>query len=703
MVRQPEPFPPAPTTPARPVIEVLHGETVIDPYRWLETVDGDTLAWVDRQNDYTEDVLGSQPQVAYMQKALASILGSAERYMAPYSAPGRIFIKRQTSGRSQPVLVLLTPDKPSGTIVYDPGVEAYQPSALDWYSPSPSGHYVALGISRDGSEDASLSILEVETGTILADRIPHARGVSWLSDETGFVYTSRPHRGDVPDGEEYYHAHLKQHTLGESCLSDLDLFGAGRPMRSGHFGRPSKDGCFLYIFSGDGWRRTEVYRMDLATPARPVTPLLTGYDATFSGIEHHGRLLVKTNHHAPHYRIVAVDPEHPEEIAWQDIVPESDLVVRDFAVTRDAMAVHFLRDVSSVLIVIDLGTGLRRAVDLPNNGTLSDLSEGPDGDFLFMFESFTSAPTLYRLDPLTGALTQIAASTTSSLVGELHVRQDFYLSQDGTRCPMYLVYRGELGPGPHPTVLTGYGGFNVNLQSHYIPEVLPFVAAGGVFVQANMRGGGEYGEGWHRAGMEARRQNSWDDFEAAARHLITQGVTDSPHLGVTGRSLGGLLTAVLMTQHPDLVAAVVSGVPLLDMLRYHLFLIGALWIVEYGDPANAKDYAWLRAYSPYHHVTNGVRYPATYLIGAMNDGRVDACHARKMAARLQDATRGMDGAGPVLLRSHFSAGHGPGTPVEVFIQDHAEAWGFLAWRLGLEISTPPSDPAHASAGPKDTE
>jgi prolyl oligopeptidase len=680
--RIPEP----PETAVRPVTDILHGTAVTDDYRWLEIVDDETLEWVHTQNRYTDEVLGSRPEVAYMKEALTRVLAGGERYFAPAAAPGIVFLRAIQPGRDQAVL-LVNPGGADERVVFDPTADPQQPSAVDWYVPSPSGRLVAIGTSVGGSEDATLRVFETTTGREREDRIAHARfaGVAWLDDESGFYYTSHPERGQVPEGEELYHQHVRFHRLGTSPEEDPDLFGSGRPIRESHRLRLSTDQRWLYLFSGDGWRRTDVRRLDLTAADTPAEPILMGYDATFEGVERGGKLLLKTNHRAPECRIVAVDPDHPEDAAWEAVVEGSeDLVLRSFVVAGDVMAVHALKHVSSTILLIDLATGARAGVDLPTHGMVSALTKGPDDDFLFLFESFVEAPALYRLKA-DGSFTKVVQSTTSPLAEGIVIRQDFYRSPDGTPCPIYLVHRHDLGAGPHPTLLTGYGGFNITQQSHYIPDMLPWVAAGGVYAQANMRGGGEYGEGWHRSAMEAGRQRSFDDFAAAARYLIAQGITDRDHLGVSGRSLGGLVTGVLLTQHPDLATAVVSGVPLLDMLRYHLFLIGALWIVEYGSPEVAEQFQWLQAYSPYHHVHDGMRYPATYFIGAMNDGRVDALHARKMAALLQRVTRGVEGSGPILLRSHFDAGHGAGKPVSAVIADQAETWGFLAWRCGLAV------------------
>ncbi len=680
-------LPQAPDSPALPVTDVLHGEAVTDPYRWLEAPDSaDTLAWVRAQNAYVDEVLCARPETARMRDAFAGVLAAAERYAAPAAAPGRVFALWRGPSRPSAALVRLTGDGGAPVVLFDPALEARQPTAIDWYVPSPSGRYIAFGTSVDGSEDSTLRLYDVDSGRELDERVEHARwsSVAWRHDDSGFFYTRHPAPGSVPEGEEVYHKRVRAHALGTDPARDPELFGAGRPLMESHNLCLSEDDRYLYMFSGDGWRRVTVRRIDLTRRDAPPEVVLDGYDAAFHGVEAGGRLILRTDAGGPHGRIVEVDPARPGEESWRVLVRGGEeLVLRDFAHSGRHLAVHALRHVSAAVFVLNLDSGARTEVALPGHGTVTGLERGPDGDFLLMFESFTQAPTLYRLGT-DGGLTLVAESTTSELARGLAVGQVFYRSHDGTRCPMYIVERADgAAPGPRPTVLSGYGGFNIVRSSRYSPDLLPWLAAGGVYAQANMRGGGEYGEDWHRSAMEGGRQNSFDDFIAAAEHLIAEGVTTPDCLGIEGRSLGGLLTGVVLTQRPDLVAAVVSGVPLLDMLRYHRFLIGALWIVEYGSPDVPEHFPWLRAYSPYHNVRPGTRYPATYLFAAMDDGRVDALHARKMAALLQAATRDVPEAGPILLRTHFHAGHGAGKPLAAVIDELAEVWGFLAWRLGL--------------------
>jgi len=686
----PEPPDSPPETARHPIVERVFGETFVDPYRWLEDSGSEeTRAWIAAENSYTDGVLADRPEVARLRSDLDSLLRSLESVERPAAGGGRLFFLRRRPGHNQPALMHLGEDG-AEHVLYDP--EREDPSALssiDWMHPSSDGRRIAFGVSRDGTEDSVLFVADVTTASLLPDRIPHTRfcALAWLRDGSGFYYTRHPEPGSVPPGEEFYHGRVFFHRLGTPATEDPKVFGDGRPMKERYSILLDEDRRALYILAGDGWRRTSVFRLSLQDGG--VTNVLDGFDATFEGRVAEGSLIFLTNHRAPAYRIVAVDPERADERSWRTVLGESpDQVLRSFAVNSGRLLVHALRDVRSTLMLIDLDTLAATPVDLPGIGTVEDVEEGPDEGFVVTYTSFVKARTIYHVDPRTASLKELAAGTTPPIASELDVRQEVARSRDGTPVRMTIVARRGLPPGPRPTMLTGYGGFNIARTSMFFPEILPWLAYGGVFVQANMRGGGEYGDAWHRAGMLDKKQRVFEDFFAAAEHLIATGVTDREHFAAHGRSNGGLLMGACLTQRPDLFKAVVSGVPLLDMLRFDRFLIGALWTTEYGDPADEAAFRWLRAYSPYHNVRLGTVVPATYFYAAMDDGRVDALHARKMTALLQDTLREVPDAPPILMRTEFHAGHGMGKPVGGVIAEQAEIWGFAAWQCGLLTPAP---------------
>ncbi len=620
-----------------------------------------------------------------MRAALAPVLAGGVRYAAPAAGGDRVFVLRRSAAEESAVLVALDATGGATRVLFDPAREARQPTAIDWYVPSPCGRFIALGTSVDGSEDSSLRVLDADRGEELGERVEHARwaSVAWRHDGSAFAYTRHPMPGSVPSGEEFYHQRVHLHVVGTDRIPDPELFGADRPLRESHHLVLSEDDHHLYIFSAEHSRHVTLRRLDLRRPGAEPEVLIAGLEGSLGGIETGGRLLLLTSVDAPYGRIVEVDPEQPAPDRWRELVRGTEgFVLRGLRRVRSGIAVHALSDVAARVVLFDRDGTHPTEVPIPDNGTVTALATGPEEDLLLLYESFVQAPTLYRADA-NGAVSVVVASDTSPLARALEVRRLLYTSRDGTRCPLFLVSGPGAAAEPRPTVLSGYGGFNIARASRYAPEILPWVAAGGVYAWACLRGGGEYGDRWHKAAVEGGRQNSFDDFIAAAEYLIEAGVTSPERLGVEGRSLGGLLTGVFLTQRPELAAAVSSGMPLLDMLRYHLFLIGASWMEEYGSPDSAEAFRWLLAYSPYHNIRPGVRYPATYLFCAMDDGRVDAMHARKMAARLGARAADVDGAGPVLLRTYFHAGHGAGRPLGAAIAELAEEWGFFAWRLGL--------------------
>jgi prolyl oligopeptidase len=396
---------------------------------------------------------------------------------------------------------------------------------------------------------------------------------------------------------------------------------------------------------------------------------------------------LRTNIDAPNYRIVRASFDSPERASWQTIVPEGEQSIELFDVSRDAVAVVRLASATSRVQLWSRDGTSHREVELPGLGTVVGISADPGGDLVtFSFESFTSPPAGYAITK--DGLKQIVRLVpprgldTSSF----DVEQTTYASKDGTRVTMFLVHRKDVRPtGDVPTVLSGYGGFNISRTPLYAPGVVAWVEAGGLFAMPNLRGGGEYGERWHRDGMLERKQNVFDDFHAAAEALVSQGWTSRSRLGISGGSNGGLLTGAALTQRPELFSAVYCAVPLLDMLRYQNFLIARFWIAEYGSAEDPTQYRWLKAYSPYHHVREGVRYPAVLFTTAEGDSRVDPMHARKMTALMQSVTA-KDPEAVVLLRVERDAGHGVGKPLDKQVEDLADQYSFFAWRLGLEPS-----------------
>ena len=667
-------------------VELLHGESIPDPYRWLENGDDPkTQGWTAEQNALTEGLLETVPGRERIRERLDELL-SIGALSAPDPVRGRYFYQRRDGRQNQPVLYVRQGLQGDDRPLIDPNqLDPNGTTALDWYYPSEDGRLLAYGISENGSEQSVLYVMKVETGALLRDRIPRTRSadLAWLPDGTGFYYTRYPAEGDVPEGEEHYHRAVFFHRLGSDPAGDPLVF---RPAEKEHWPGVglSPDGRWLVIGVARTFDQTDLYLQDLVAGS-PPTAVAKDLPATFDGEVVRGRLYLRTNLDAPTYRLYLVDPERPAREGWREIIPPSDdAVLESVRITGSALALSYLERASSRLRLADLDGGGMHELPLPTIGSLFGLSGEWDGEELFFgFTSYTVPPTVYRLD-LGSGVTELWRRVEADLdPTRYEVRQVTYASRDGTPVTMFLVHGTALArDGSNPVYLTGYGGFNISMTPAFSRSLLLWLERGGVVAIPNIRGGGEYGEAWHQGGMLGRKQNSFDDFIAAGEWLVREGYTRPERLAAAGGSNGGLLMGAVLTQRPELFAAVVVQVPLLDMLRYHRFLIARLWIPEYGSAEDAEQFGWLRAYSPYHHVRDGTAYPAVLLATAESDTRVDPMHARKMAARLQAATASDR---PVLLRLEARAGHGAGKPLNKVLDELTDTWTFVFWQLRVEV------------------
>jgi prolyl oligopeptidase len=675
-----------PETPTHDIADVLHGETIADPYRWLE--DGttpETRLWTEQQNAVTEAYLAAVPGRERIGRRLEELLGIGV-LGAPTPKRGRYFYLRRDGRQNHPVLYWRDGVEGIDRVAVDPNaLNEAGTTALDWYYPSEDGGLLAYGLSENGNEESVLHLLEVGTGRDLPDRIPRMRAASlaWLPDSTGFYYTRYPAPDEVPEGEEQYHRALYFHRLGTDPAADPLVFQPAAKEYWPGVGL-SPDGRWLIISVARTFDQVDLYLQDLASGGELVS-VARDLPASFDGEIAHGRLFLRTNLDAPTYRLYAVDPERPNRASWREIVPpRAEAVLESVVVAGDRLALGYLERASSRLRLTDLDGGLVEDVALPALGSVFGFGAEWDGRELFYgFSSYSVPPSVYRIDLSTGISSlwrQVEAVIDPT---RFKVEQVSYQSSDGTEISMFLVHRtGLVRDGDNPTYLTAYGGFNISMTPAFSRSLLLWLERGGVVAVPNIRGGGEYGEGWHQAGILANKQNSFNDFIAAAEWLIREQYTRSERLAAAGGSNGGLLMGAALTQRPELFRAVLIQVPLLDMLRYHRFLIARLWIPEYGSADDPEQFRWLRAYSPYHHVRPGVAYPAVLLATAESDTRVDPMHARKMAARLQAAT---SAERPVLLRLEAQAGHGAGKPLSKVQQELTDSWTFVFSELGVEV------------------
>ena len=675
-----------PETAIRDVRDILHGEELVDPYRWLEDGESpETKQWTEHQNAFTEAYLSRFPGRPRIRRRLEQlraigVLGT------PTPARGRYYYLRRDGMQNHPVLYCRMGVGGEDRAVVNPNtLNSAGTTALDWYYPSEDGRLLAYGLSENGTEQSVLHVLDVEQGKLLDDRIARTRAASlaWLPDGRGFYYTRYPAAGEVPAGEESYHRAIYFHRLGADPVSDALVY---QPREKEFWPGVSlsPDGRWLLISVARTFDQTDLYIRDLAADG-PLVAVAENLPASFDGQVAHGRLFLRTNQGAPTYRLYAIRPEQPDRSGWHEIVPpREEAVLEGVTVTGNRLALSYLEQAASRLRLTDLEGRAVQEVELPALGSLFGVSAEWDGQELFYgFSSYTVPPSVYRLDLESGACDLWKRVDAEIDSARFTVRQVHYPSRDGTQISMFVVHRNGLPlNGDNPAYLTGYGGFNISMTPAFSRSLLLWLEHGGVLAIPNIRGGGEYGERWHQGGILGNKQNSFDDFIGAAEWLIQQGYTRPGRLAAAGGSNGGLLAGAVLTQRPDLFRAVLIQVPLLDMLRYHRFLIARLWIPEYGSADDPAQFQWLRSYSPYHHVRDGQSYPAVLLATAESDTRVDPMHARKMAARLQAAT---SGDYPVLLRLESRAGHGAGKPLSKVVEELTDSWTFVFSELGVEL------------------
>jgi prolyl oligopeptidase len=680
-------LPPYPASRVDKTIDRIHGVEVSDPYRWLEEGGAaEVREWVDRENAYARDILDRLPGREKIHHRLNTLL-QIGMIGTPVPARGSYFQARREGNQNQPILYVREGLKGKDRVVLDPNtLSADGTIALDWWFPSRDGKLLAYGLSTDGSEHSTLHVRDVAAGKDLPDVIERTRACSlaWLPEGKGFYYTRYPAPGSVARGEESYHRHVYLHRIGEDPAKDLRVFGEGRPAEDWPEVRLSPDGRWLVVTEQQGWAKTEVFFRDCRQPESKFVTLVDRVAARYTVVPRNDRFYVHTNDRAPRYRVFEVDPHRPARTEWTEIIPQRpDEILEGISQVGDRIFCQYMRQASAKLQVFDTKGKSIREVDLPGLGSITGLASEWDGTELFYgFQSFVVPPTIYRFDLETNRSERFEQVKTDIDFDAYQVDEIQFDSKDGTAIHMFLAYKKGLERnGKNPTLLHGYGGFNISQLPTFSASSFAFLEYGGLLAFANLRGGGEFGEDWHQAGMLARKQNVFDDFIGAAEALIARKYTDRDHLAIMGRSNGGLLVGAALTQRPDLFRAVVCAVPLLDMLRYHKFLIARLWIPEYGSADDPEQFRWLQAYSPYHHVKDGTKYPAVLLEAAESDGRVDALHARKMAARLQAASSSDQ---PILLRLETKAGHGAGKPRSKVLEELTDTWSFLFWQLGMK-------------------
>jgi len=677
------------------VEDTVQGHKISDPYRWLEDPNSpDTQEYVRQELAYTRSILDPLPGREQIQKRLTQLV-SIGTITAPQVAGQDYFYTRRGGAQNQPILLVREGVHGKDRVLVDVNILASDGTvALDWWFPSKDGKYVAYGTSASGSEESTLHLIESATGKLLSDTIDRTRfaSVAWKKDSSGFYYTRHPKKGDVPAGEEVYHVKVFYHTLGADPANDPLIFDS-MTVGEGHTPQDipavqlaDDDDRWLLVTVFEGWSKSELYLQDLKAGTPPVE-ITQGKNFLYSGEIFQGKLYIVANEDAPRYRVFTVDAANAKRENWKEIIAQTDAVLQGVSVLGGRLFGQYEKNASSQLKEFELDGKPVGDISLPAMGTVSGiLGKWDRKETFFGFQSFTVPPSVYQVDFSTRKTSLWDKVDTPGIDPSAYeVKQVWYASKDGTKVPMFVFHKKGLPlNGKNPTLLTGYGGFNISLTPSFVGGRYLWLEHGGVFAVANLRGGAEFGEDWHRAGMLEKKQNVFDDFIAAAEFLISDKITDKEHLAIQGGSNGGLLMGVMITQRPDLFRAVVCQVPLLDMLRYQNFQIAKLWIPEYGSADDPKHFDWLYAYSPYHHVKPGTEYPAIMFMTADTDTRVDPMHAKKMAALMQaEATNGQSHERPIVLRIEPKAGHGAGKPITKQIEEGMDIYSFLFWQLGV--------------------
>jgi prolyl oligopeptidase len=677
---------PWPATRKDDVVEVVHGRTVRDPYRWLENETSPAVqAWMRDQDAYTRAELAKLPGRDELAARLKQLF-YYDAISAPQHRGGRYFYTRKHADKEKTIAYWKASEHDREQVLFDPNTWSEDGSkGLHSWVVSYDGKYVAYNVSEHNSDETVLHVRDVAAGTDVGDTIEGTKyaSPSWTPDGCGFYYVWVPPVSDqVSIADRPGFAELRYHALGTNPTDDPIVHEPTHDPRTFLGGMLSRDGHWLIAVIQHGWTSTDVWFRDAREPGAPWQTLVTAAPAIYEVDVWRDRFYVKTNDGAPRYRMFAVDPKHPARDAWHEIVAESDATMQAFGVAGEHLVLLYLRDAASEVEIRDLAGKLVRKLAVPALGSVVAVTGNHDEDTAYVsFTSFTEPSIVFKTSIQSGKLEEWARIELPIDTSQLVTEQVFFPSRDGTKISMFVIHRKDLvKDGKAPTILYGYGGFNVSLTPSFSSSRAVWLERGGVYAIANLRGGGEYGEDWHKAGMLDNKQNVFDDIVAAAEALATSGWTSRDHLAIWGGSNGGLLVGAAVTQHPELFKAAICAVPLLDMLRYHLFGSGKTWIAEYGSAEDADQFETLWAYSPYRRaIDDGARaYSAVLFDSSDHDDRVDPMHARKLAAVLQAVQTAQ---APILLRIERNAGHGGADMVKQQVDKFADELAFLLQQL----------------------
>jgi prolyl oligopeptidase len=674
-------------------VDDYHGTKVADPYRWLEDdvrKSADVKTWVEEQNKVTNAFLQGIPERDAIRTRLTA-LWNYERYSAPSKVGGRYFYGKNDGLQNQSVLYWLDKLDGAAKVLLDPNTWSKDGTvALGGTSVSDNGKLIAYGVADAGSDWTTWKVLDIDTGKPLPDELKWIKfsSVEWTPDNKGFYYS----KYDEPkEGAQFQSLNLNQklmyHVVGTKQSEDVVVYVRPDHPEWGFSPSVTEDGTYLVITT---WKGTDArYRIsykDLRQPDNKIIDIIDGFENDYSLVGNDGSVLFfKTDLNAPKGRLIAIDVTKADKANWKELIPEVAENLRGLSLTGDHFIASYLKDARSQVKLFDLTGKLVREVEFPTLGTAAGFGgKRTDNETFYSFSSFATPPSIYRYDIKTGESKMLRQATVKFEPNDYEVKQVFYTSKDGTKIPMFLTYKKGLKlDGTNPTLLYGYGGFNIPLTPGFSVSRLAWVEMGGVYAVANLRGGGEYGKEWHKAGTKLKKQNVFDDFIAAAEYLIKEKYTHSSKLAIQGGSNGGLLVGACITQRPELFGAAIPAVGVMDMLRFQKFTAGRFWVDDYGSSDNADEFKALYAYSPYHNLKPGTKYPAVLVTTADTDDRVVPGHSFKFTARLQECHAGST---PVLTRIETRAGHGAGKPTAKLIEEVADEWAFLVKTLQFKPS-----------------
>lgn len=660
------------------VKETINGVEIVDPYRWLEDQNSpETRAWIDAENAYSDSLMARVPGRAELKQKVAALL-KIDTMSPPTVRNGRYFFFKRRADQDQSQFFLRQGIDGKDELLIDPlALSPEHTITVNLVGLSRDGSLIAYALRQGGEDEITPHLFDVNARKDLPDQFPRARysGVSILPDKSGIYFTR-----DTKEGPRVYY-----HKIGSD--TDEEIFGKGYGPEKIIGTSLSSDGHYLMIsvLYGSSATKTEVYVRDLKNNG-PMIPIVNDVQAAFYPAIGGDKMYLRTNWNAPKWRIMEVDLKNPGRDRWREIVPESEAIIAGMSPVGGKLAVVETQNVLDRVKLYDGNGKVVREIKPPTIGSLSNLfGNWESTEAFYSFSSFHIPSTIYRYDIATGKQTLWFQPKVPIATDQYEVEQVWYPSKDGTKIPMFLAHAKNVKlDGSNPTLLTGYGGFDLSSTPSFGAFSAAWISSGGVYALANLRGGGEFGEAWHHAGMLEKKQNVFDDFIAAGEWLVKNKYTSPDRLAIRGGSNGGLLVGAALTQRPDLFAAVICSYPLLDMVRYHKFLVAGYWVPEYGSSDNPDQFKYIYAYSPYHHVKAGTKYPAVLFISGDSDTRVAPLHARKMTALMQAST-GSDK--PILLHYETKAGHSGGTPVTKLIENTTDELDFLLWQLKMTPST----------------